>query len=79
VAEYGACWELDTLPPDELQRIVREAISEHLDPEAWSEGLDLIERERRAIGQAIKGVGREIRRVKALLINRAKSLLGGGR
>jgi hypothetical protein len=35
VAEHGnTCWELDALPPDELQRIVREAISEHLDPEA---------------------------------------------
>jgi hypothetical protein len=53
-----------------------EAISEHIDFEAWGEGLDLIERERLAIGKAIRGAGDELERVKSLLINRVKSGLG---
>jgi hypothetical protein len=77
VTKYGnACWELDALPPDELQRIVEEAISEHIDFEAWNEGLNRIERERLAIGKVIRGAGDELERVKSLLNNRTKSELG---
>jgi hypothetical protein len=29
-------WELDALPPEELARIAREAIEEHIDWERWN-------------------------------------------
>jgi hypothetical protein len=41
VAQFGnECWELDAIEPNELQRIVREAVEEHIDMDAWNESLD---------------------------------------
>jgi len=47
VQKYGdQCWELDALPPDELERIVREAIVEHIDRDVWNKTIKQIEEER---------------------------------
>jgi hypothetical protein len=41
VAEFGdQCWELDAIPPDELQRLVTSAIEEYGDREKWKAGLE---------------------------------------
>jgi hypothetical protein len=37
------CWELDALPPDELQRIVREAIRRRIDWDLWERRIEEIE------------------------------------
>jgi len=79
VARYGdMCWELDALPPDELQRIVNEAISGEVDIESWKRGLDRIRREREAIGSAIKSAKPEIERAKEAVIKRVRGSLRGG-
>jgi hypothetical protein len=42
--EYGErCWELDALPPEELARITREAIEEHIDWPQWGDSTAVIE------------------------------------
>ena len=77
MAEYGdACLELDAVPPDELRQLIREAIVQHMNVEAWNERLDRIEREKHAIGHAIESSKPELERVKTVVINRARSELG---
>lgn len=52
VERYGEeCWELDALPPDELQRIVKSEIEKYIDEEAWKQKKQEIEQE--------KGIARE--------------------
>lgn len=42
-AKYGEqCWELDALPPQELARLTREAIEEHIDWRQWIESTAAI-------------------------------------
>jgi hypothetical protein len=44
VAKYGdQCWELDAIPPDNLQDIIREAINNEIDVAKWDEILGEIE------------------------------------
>jgi len=50
VQQFGnVCWELDALPPDELEELVRDAILEYLDEEKWEAKEKEIEDERDAI------------------------------
>jgi len=36
VQSFGThCWELDALPPDELQKLIVKEIENYIDPEAW--------------------------------------------
>jgi len=40
VTQYGdECWELDAIEPSELQRIVRQAVEQHIDFDAWNRAL----------------------------------------
>lgn len=40
VEQYGeGCYELDAIEPEELQRLVKEAILKHLDEDQWKESL----------------------------------------
>ena len=41
-ARFGSeCWELDAIPPDQLVRIVQEAVEEErTDPDAWDEAVE---------------------------------------
>jgi len=39
--QYGEhCWELDALPPNVLDQLARDAITEVIDPELWNEAQD---------------------------------------
>jgi len=60
VMQYGHdCWELDALPPDELQNIVKRAIEKYIDPNAWQEKLEEIRKERKFLKRKIvKMMGR---------------------
>jgi hypothetical protein len=38
VAQYGnQCWELDAVPPNELQKIIQDAVSRFIDADLWNE------------------------------------------
>ena len=42
VHRYGdRCWELDALPPDVLQALIKKAIEEHINKSAWKRSVDL--------------------------------------
>jgi hypothetical protein len=45
---YGnECWELDALPPNELQNIIRSAIASHIDADKWNETVKEIEKDKK--------------------------------
>jgi hypothetical protein len=45
--QYGnQCWELDALPPDKLQKIIKDAIKGHIDVSSWNKTFQEIEREK---------------------------------
>jgi len=47
VEKYGEeCWELDALPPEELQAIVKQEIESYIDDEAWEQKEQEIEEEK---------------------------------
>jgi len=53
VAQYGdQCWELDAIEPRELQRIVKDAIEEHVDREVWENGLKQEEEDRTSLTES---------------------------
>lgn len=55
--EHGSSsWELDALPPDELQRIAREALEEHVDREAWDEAEEEVETDRSEMREALNSI-----------------------
>ncbi|MBA7710784.1 hypothetical protein ES703_119731 [subsurface metagenome] len=50
IAQYGdECWELDALPPDELNRLVEEAIRQEIDWDRWHEEEEKIARDRETL------------------------------
>ena len=68
--QYGnQCWELDALPPNELQNMIRDAIKEHLDVSRWNRTFKEIENERRSLQKKFKS--REV----SSLINKLGFLL----
>jgi len=69
VAEFGdECWELDALPPDELERIVDEAVKDHIDEKAWNKTVRGIDKEKKAIARALEAekdnIGKLLKRLK---------------
>jgi len=55
VAEYGdECWELDALPPDELNRLVDEAIRGEIDWEQWADTEDRITMDRDILEEPLR-------------------------
>ena len=55
VEKYGEeCWELDALPPDELQAIVRRAVVSYVDSQAWQEKKQEIKREKEIAREKIE-------------------------
>ena len=53
-ASYGEeCVELDALPPDKLEQIVRDAIEGLIDQEAWDSMKKEIEEEREKVEERI--------------------------
>lgn len=64
VSKHGdQCWELEALPPDELQDIVREAILSVIDVDAYNDEVDrehedakFLEGVRRTVREAVAGI-----------------------
>lgn len=55
IGRYGEeCWELDALPPNELQNIVEKEIKNYIDQRAWDAKMEEIERERGEIRDRIE-------------------------
>jgi hypothetical protein len=47
IEEYGSeCWELDAVPPDEMIRIIQEAIKREINFDRWNETIKRIEDEK---------------------------------
>ena len=54
IGHYGEeCWELDALPPNELQSIVEKEIKNYIDQKAWDAKLEEIEKEREEVRDRI--------------------------
>ncbi len=70
--QYGnQCWELDALPPNELQNIIRDSIKAHIDVSKWNKTFEEIEKERASLQKRFRS--KEV----ALLINKLGLLLHG--
>lgn len=60
IGHYGEeCWELDALPPNELQSIVEKEIKNYIDQRAWDAKLEEIEKEREEIRDKIEEMTKE--------------------
>lgn len=47
-------WELDALEPAVINGLIREAVAEYIEPEAWSAAIDRQEAGRRQLSAAIE-------------------------
>jgi hypothetical protein len=57
VTEYGdQCWELDAIPPDELQRLVTQAIEKHVDRKTWNADLEQEQKDKAALKERFASV-----------------------
>ena len=55
VAQFGnECWELDSIPPDQLQDMVREAVRAEVDQDVWDETKERIQEDREKIKEALE-------------------------
>lgn len=55
IAQYGdQCWELDALPPDELNRIVDEAIRSEIDWGRWHEEEEKVIKDREVLEEPLR-------------------------
>jgi hypothetical protein len=56
-AQYGnQCWELDALPPDALEKIVKLAILKHIDAGTWDANMEQIDREKKQLQKKFEGM-----------------------
>jgi len=57
VAEYGdQCWELDALPPDELEKIVELNVKRWIDAKTWNDNVGLIAKEKKQLENKFKNM-----------------------
>ncbi len=57
VQVYGSdCWELDALPPDELQKIITREIKKYIDKKAWKDTEEEIEKGKEEIKDRIEEI-----------------------
>lgn len=73
--QYGnQCWELDALPPNELQNIIRDAIKSHIDVSRWNKAFKEIEEEKRSLQKRFrsKQVASLIKNLDSLLVDGSK-------
>ncbi|MDE1764197.1 MAG: hypothetical protein KGH88_08120 [Thaumarchaeota archaeon] len=73
--QYGSqCWELDALPPNELQNIIRDAIKGHIDVSRWNRTFKEIEKEKRSLQKKFKSrdVTSLIRKLDSLLVDSSR-------
>jgi hypothetical protein len=54
IGQFGdKCWELDALPPDELQRIIRGSVEGIIDADAWNKTLKSIKEEQEKLKEKL--------------------------
>ncbi|MDE1827409.1 MAG: hypothetical protein KGH83_07460, partial [Thaumarchaeota archaeon] len=73
--QYGnQCWELDALPPNELQNIIRDAIKSYIDVSRWNKAFKEIEEEKRSLQKRFrsKQVASLIKNLDSLLVDGSK-------
>jgi hypothetical protein len=52
--QYGdQCWELDALPPEELARLTRASIEEHIDGPQWRDSTAAIEEKQASLRKLV--------------------------
>ena len=57
VAQHGtSSWEVDALPPDVLDKLVRRAIKQHVDEDVVEKVLAAEDKQRRGVRRAMKGI-----------------------
>lgn len=63
VERYGnSCWELDAVPPDELMRMIKEAIEAEIDRKAWNEQVKRTKRERAELERKLKRMAEKLKK-----------------
>lgn len=73
--QYGnQCWELDALPPNDLQNIIRDAIKAHIDASRWNKTFQEIEKERRYLQKKFKS-----RQIESLINHLGLMLCGNSK
>jgi len=73
LVKYGdACWELDAVPPDELHKLVRDAVAVEVDKRAWDRITREIEDGRSKISKALKKSKRSLDRIEKNVKKRLK-------
>jgi hypothetical protein len=61
VTEYGdQCWELDAIPPDELQGLVTSSIKQHIDPSRWNAALEQEQKDKAVLKERFANVELDI-------------------
>jgi len=62
ISEFGnECWELDALPPNVLQEIVKEAIENHVDSDLWNEQKRRLAKIKRLLGERVEESRKELK------------------
>jgi len=61
IKQFGSdCWELDALPPSELQNLVRESIKKYIDVDAWNDRVGEVEKGKNWLKERIKEIGKNL-------------------
>jgi hypothetical protein len=54
ISQYGdQCWELDSIEPKELQKIIEESITRFINPEKWKATIEQIEKEKETLKEKL--------------------------
>ncbi len=61
VSQFGnQCWELDAIEPNELQRLVEQAILKHINVETWNKTIEKGKQERQELEKIFSGIGKKL-------------------
>ena len=60
VSQFGnQCWELDAIEPNELQRLVEQAILKHINVKIWNKTIEKEKQERQELEKIFSGIGKK--------------------
>ena len=61
ISRFGSdCWELDALPPSELQNLVKESIEKYIDVGSWNDRFKEVEKGKNWLREKLKEIGEKI-------------------
>lgn len=64
IAEFGnECWELDAIDPNELQKLVSESITQHIDVEIWNDTIKKQKQEQQELEEIFLAVKEKFREI----------------